>query len=211
MWQAVIDRVGAGVGSVAPVASDQDLPQITTLDEFFKRLFAASVQFRSIGFIVLDDERIADQLPAALAGAFGPDTVESVVVHERSETLLVLASIAPSRLGAPLDAPTVRLVGGYDDAELEGMDLNRADLLQICLDRLLFAQTNVVSVSDHLGAGAPEITQIRVADPSIVEAVVELYGDVCGATEVSVADVVVDGVDIEIELGRVFLDEFRGD
>ena len=211
VWQAVADRVGAGVGSVAPVASDQDLPKIATLDEFLKRLFAASVQFRSIGFIVLDDERIAEQLPTDLAGAFGPGAVESVVVHERSETLLVLGSIAPSRLGAPLDAPTMRLVGGYSEADLEGVDLNRADVMQICLDRLLFAQTNVVSVSDHPGAGAPEITQIRVADPSIVEAVVELYGNVCGTTEVSVADVVVDGVDIEVELGQAFLDELRGD
>jgi len=211
LWEAVADRVGAGVGSVAPIASDQDLPLITTLDEFFRRLFADPLEIRALDFVVIDDERLDEQLSDELANAFGESGVQAVVAHNRAETLMTFGSIAPGRLGAPIDGPTFRVVSGFTDADLEGLGMNRSDVLKSTVDRLLFNRTNVVAVADLPGVGAPEVTQFRVADPLIVDDVRALFGDLFGLSEVSAADVVIEGVDIEVELGLSLIDTLRGE
>ena len=211
VWAAIADRVGAGVGSVAPIASDQDLPEIPTLDEFVNRLFAAPVDSRALSFVVIDENRLDEQLSDELASAFGRADIDAVVAHNRSETLMVFGAIAPGRLGAPIDGPTFRIVSGYTDADLAELGLNRSDLLKLSLDRLLFKRTNVVAVADLPGAGAPEVTQFRVADPLIVDDVIAVFGDLFGPAEVTVADVAIEGVDIELELGRSLIETLRGE
>lgn len=211
VWKAVADRVGAGIGSVAPIASDQNLPTITSLDEFVKRLFGAPVQVRTLSFVVIDDERLTEQLAEHLVEAFGPQANEAVVAHNRSETLMVLGAIAPGRLGAPNDAPTFRVVSGYSEADLDGLGKNRSDVIKLALDRLLLLRSNIVAVTDLPDGGAPELTQIRVADPLIVDDVREVYGELFGSSEVTVADVVIDGVDLEVELGLSFIEVLRGE
>jgi hypothetical protein len=211
VWDAIASRVGAGVGSVAPVASDRDLPKIATLDEFLKRLFAGPVNSRALSFVVIDDDRMAEQLSLELSNAFGPGAVRGVVSHNRSEMLMVLGAIAPGRLGAPVDAPTFRVISGYSDTDLDGLGQNRADVLKLSLDRLLYAGANIVAVVDLPGAGAPELTQIRVANPSVISGVRETYGDLFGTSEVTVAAVLTEGVDIEVELGRSYIEALRGE
>ena len=211
VWEAVAERVGAGIGSVSAVASDQDVPTINTLDEFLRRLFADPVQYRALSFVVIDDDRLDEQLPVELADAFGRSTVPSVVAHSRSETLMAFGAVAPGRLGAPVDAPTFRVISGYTDVDLEGLGKNRSDVMKAALDRLLFTKANIVAVTDLPGAGAPEFTLIRVADPLIVDDVTAVYGDLFGVSEVVVARVVTDGVDIEVELGRSFIEQLRGE
>lgn len=211
VWQAIADRVGAGIGSITPVASDQDVPTITTLDEFLRRLFADPVEFRALGFVVIDDDRLAEQLPEVLATAFGPSAVPSVVAHSRSETLMTFGAVAPGRLGAPVDAPTFRVISGYGEDDLEGLDMNRSDVMKVALDRLLFSRANIVAVADLPGSGAPDVTLIRVADPLILDDVRAVYGDLFGEADVVVADVATDGVDIEVELGRGLIDQLRGE
>lgn len=211
VWQAVADRVGAGIGTAEPVASDVDLPVPSTLDQFFDRLFAGPVSFRALSFVTIDEERIDEQLPSELAGAFGRDSVEAVVAHDRAELLMVLGAIAPSRLGAPLEAPSFRVVSAFADADLAELGLNRADVLKQAIDRLLFVKVNIVSVADLPDAEVPETTQIFVSDPEVIAGVEETYGDLFDGVEISVADVLIDGVDIEIRLGRSFLDGLRGD
>lgn len=211
VWEAVADRVGAGIGSITPVASDLDVPPIETLDEFIRRLFADPVEFRVLSFVVIDDDRLDEQLPDEMATAFGRSVVPSVVAHNRSETLMAFGAVAPGRLGAPVDAPTFRVISGYAEAELEGLGKNRSDVMKLALDRLLFTKANIVAVTDLPGAGAPDITAIRVADPLIVDDVTAVYGDLFGASEVTVAAVVTDGVDIEIELGYSFIEQLRAE
>ena len=60
VWQAVADRVGAGIGSIAPIATDDEVPVPATLDQFADRLFGAPVDFRALGFEPIDQERIDD-------------------------------------------------------------------------------------------------------------------------------------------------------
>ena len=211
VWEAVADRVGAGIGSVTPVASDQDVPTITTLDEFLRRLFADPVQFSALNFVVIDDDRLDEQLPDELAAAFGRGTIPSVVAHNRSETLMTFGTVAPGRLGAPVDAPTFRVISGYTDADLDGLGINRSDVMKNAIDRLLFTKANIVAVTDLPGSGAPEATQIRVADPLILDDVMVVYGDLFGASEVTVAKVATEGVDIEVVLGHSFIEQLRGE
>ena len=68
IWQAVADRVGAGIGSAAPVASDADLPRPADLDSFLDRLFAGPVQYRALSIQPIDAERIAEELPGRARG-----------------------------------------------------------------------------------------------------------------------------------------------
>ncbi len=209
VWQAVADRIGAGVGSVTPVASDQAVPIPRNLDEFADRLFAEPVEFRALGFTPIDAERVADQLVVGYEGALGE--LDAVVAHDRAEMAIVFGAIAPSRLGAPLDAPVFRVVAPFTDADLDGLDLNRSDVLKRAIDGLFFAKANVISVADIDSEPVPDVTRVEVADEEVIAAVEELYQPLFGEIDVSVATVAIDGIDIEVTLGRSFLDHIRGD
>lgn len=207
IWDAVADRVGAGIGSALPVESDQALPAPPNLDEFVDRLFAGPVAFRDLGYTTVTGDRLEDELAADLADAFGTVRVDAAVAHDRAEMLMVFGAVAPGRMGAPLDAPSFRIVAGYRDEDLSTLELNNADVLKQAIDKLLFVKVNIVSVADLPTAGVPDLTQIEVADPDVLEAVAEGYEPLFGEIDVSVAEVVIDGVDIVVTLGRSFLDE----
>ena len=209
IWKAVTDRVGAGIGSAVAVASDEALPTPATLDEFVNRLFAASVVFRPLSFTPINDGRVLNELSPEYAGAFGPENVSAVAVHDAAEVLIVFGSLAPSRLGAPFDAPMFRVVGDFGDDQLELVGLQSTDVMKIAIDRLVFAKVNVVSVRMQPGQPIPDITQFKVADPSIIGVVEEEFDSLFGTIEVSAAGITIDGVDIEIVLGQSFLDQIE--
>ena len=211
VWRAVADRVGAGIGSAEPITADDEPVAPASLDEFLDRLFAARVDFRALGFTPIDDERVEEQLSADLADAFGPDASVSAVAHDRAELLMVLGAVAPGRLGAPLEAPSFRIVSGYTDDAVGSLELNRSDVIKRAIDRLLFVQVNIVSVADLPGETVPEVTRLLVADPEIAGGVEETYADLFGEIEVVAAETAIDGVDVEVVLGRSFLDELRGE
>lgn len=206
VWQGVAQRVGAGIGSAESVASDADLPRPSTLDEFVARLFAGAVQFRQLGIRPIDAERVVEQLPAEMADAFGPAAVDTVAVHDRAEMLMVMGAVAPGRVGAPLAAPTFRVTSGFTDAELEAIGFRNSDVLNQAIDRLLFAQVNVVSVAELPGAEVPDHSTFVVSDADIIEGVREQYEGIFGDDiVVRPADVLIDGINIELVLGRDFL------
>ena len=208
IWQAVARRVGAGIGSAAPVASDSDLPRPADLDSFVDRLFAGPVQYRALSILPLADDRVAEELPAELGVAFGAGSKDAVVVHDRAETLIVMGAVAPARVGAPLEAPSFRVVMGFTDAELEAAGVTSTDLLQQAVNRLLFSKVNVVSVADIPGSTVPDQSTFSVVDASTIDGVREEYEKGFGADILVVpAQTRIDGVDIELTLGRDFLQE----
>jgi hypothetical protein len=113
-------------------------------------------------------------------------------------------------MGAPLDAPSFRIVSGYSSDDLDDLGLNNADVLKRAIDGLIFTQVNVVSVADVAGSEVPEVTRIVVADPSVIEGVEQTYGPLFGEIEVVAAEVVIEGVDIEVTLGKSYLGELGG-
>jgi hypothetical protein len=187
------------------VPNDEDLPVPANLDDFVDRLFAGPVAFRALSFTVIADDRLAAELGDEYRQAFGPDSVDAAVAHDPAELLMVLGAVAPGRIGAPLEAPNVRVVTPDLAVGAAELGLNRADVTKRAIDRLLFAKVNIVSVADLAGATAPDVTQIRVANPTVVAGVEKTYAPLFGEIEVSVADVQIEGVDIEIELGQSFI------
>jgi hypothetical protein len=208
IWEAVARRVGAGIGSAVPVASDQDIPRPPDLDQFIDRLFAGSVSYRALTVRPIDAERVAEELPEELAGAFGPSTVDAVSVHNRAETLIAMGAVAPARVGAPLEAPSFRVVMGYTDDDLEAHGVTGSDVLQHAVNRLLFSKVNVVSVSALPGSEVPDHSVFEVVDPSTIDGVREEYSEAFGDDiEVRAAQTAVEGIDIVLVLGRDFLEE----
>ena len=206
VWRGVAARVGAGIGSAEPLAGDVEVPRPSSLDELTTRLFAGNVVYRQLGIRPVDPERVAEQLPVEMVDVFGADAADAVVVHDRAETLMVMAAVAPGRVGAPLAAPTFRVTSGFTDDELAAVGLRSSDVLNQAIDRLLFAQVNVVSVADMPGSEVPEHSTFVVADPSIIDGVREQYEGIFGTDiEVRAATVLIEGVNIELILGRDFL------
>ncbi len=201
VWGGVADRVGDGIGSVPDPST---APR--TLDEFVARLFAGPVQHRSFSTREIDPERVTAQLADTYVDAFSShdDTAISVVTHDRAELLMVLAAIAPSRMGAPFEGPTVRVLSRFAADELAPLGQNNADVARQAINRLLFAKVNVVSFGQV--EAAPELTLIEVPDERGVEAAEATYGTLFGESDVRVADSLIAGIDLQITLGRAYLE-----
>lgn len=163
------------------------------------------------GDAVSDDDTVADDTAADDgSGASGGDAgsgagTDAVVLHDPGEVVLVVGSVAPGRVGAPLDAPAFRVVSGFDDADAATEGMTASGVAKEAIDLLLFVQVNVVSVSLVPDEEVPAVTRIEVADPGVVAAVQATYRPIFGEIEVVVGDVLVDGVDIKVTLGRTFL------
>jgi hypothetical protein len=125
--------------------------------------------------------------------------------------VILFGSVAPGRLGAPLDAPVFRVVSPFDATDLDGTGLNSTDVLKRAVDGLFFAQANVVSVAELSAIEVPEVTQLLVADPAVTDAVRSIYEPLFGDVEVVPAKVRIDGIDVEVTLGRTFLRQLRGE
>ncbi len=192
VWQAVADRVGAGIGSAEPV-DDGQVPPPVDVDEFGDRLFAGSVGWRGIAFTE----------PAE--NSRGVD----VVVPDRAELLLVFGQVAPARLGAPNPSITFRVESHFSADQTAVVGANSSDVAVDAINRLLFVQANVVSVETTVG-DVPAITQIYPADLSIVGVLEENYPLVFGELEVLPAPYRIEGVDAIVVLGESYL-EYIGD
>lgn len=211
VWEAVADRVGAGIGAATPVDDDRAVPLPASTDEFLGRLFSGSVAARGLQFRLLEPDTVADRILPTYSGVFGGEVTDGVVVVDRAETLVVFGGIAPARLGSPIDAPNFRIVNGYAEDDTAGLGSTPADLSLIVVNVLMYAKVNVVSVAEVDESAMPEVTQVRVFDPSLVDQLADLYEPHFGALEVSVADAAIEGVDVEIVLGRSFLDRLARD
>ena len=211
VWEAIVERVGAGIGSASPVPVDTDLPVPSSADEFVDRLFAGSVQFRALQHRPVDDDAVEERFDPPYRDAFGPESVDAVVFLDRAEMLMVFGGIAPARLGAPLDAPIFRIVNGLTDEDTAAIGRSPADLTKTVVNVLMFTKTNIVSVVDRAEAPAPAVTQVRVSDASLLDSFEAIYEPHFGELEVSIAEVAIDGIDAEIVLGRSFLDRLATD
>jgi hypothetical protein len=205
VWQSVARRVGNGIGSGSSIAEGVRFVP-ADLDEVFAQLFAGPVAFRALQFTVLDDEQIVERIDGRYRVAYFESELGSVVTHDLAEILIYMGSAAGSRLGAPVDGPTVRVVIGLGDDDLAATGMTRTEVLKAAIDRLLYVRSNVVSVAQLPDDGAPDVSQMVVADPSSAEAVRTTFAGVFGDLEVSVASTTVEGVDIDFSIGKSFLD-----
>ena len=202
VWSAIADRVGAGIGSLEVEVTYDSRLGPETLDEFLAAFFDAPVAFRALSSVQLEPERVEEQLAPMYADVVGPGWEEAVVVHRRSEALLMFGAVAPARMSAVIDGPTVRLVSGFTTEDTEAIGLSRSDLLLSAVDILGFVQSNVVSVVDMPGGAVPDATRVVVANDSLIDEVWLSFDGVLGEMQVMPATEPIEGVDIEILLGR---------
>jgi hypothetical protein len=193
-WTALAERVGAGIGSALPVAPDVAVPTPRGLDPFLDRLFAGPVAARGV----------LTTAPEADANPRGVD----VVVPDRAELLLVFGQIAPARVSAPNPSLTFRIETSFTEADLEGLEINAADVAYDAIARLLYVQANVVSVVTRSGE-VPDITQAFVAERSRTDIVADNYPLVFGELEVHPATERIAGIDVVVVLGRSYLEQYR--
>lgn len=207
VWAAVADRVGAGIDPAEPVPALSPSSVPLTSDEFVGRLFAGPVGFRALDFRRLTPDVVAVRIGDDYRDAFGEGVLVDVVAVDRADMLLVFGAIAPGRLGAPLDAPTFRIVNPLGPDDTAALGSTPVDVTEAVINVMIYTKVNVVSVLHPTdGSAAPDVTTVRVADPALLEAVVPTYEPVLGALEVAVAADPIEGVDVEIVLGRSYLD-----
>lgn len=204
VWAAVADAVGEGVGANDFPDGITSIP--SSLDEFVARLFAGRVEHRSFGYKEIAATRVNEQLGEQYVEAYAEydDTAITVVAHDRAELAMVLAAIAPGRMGAPFEGPTARVLSSFTSEQLEPLGQNNADVARQAINRLLFAKVNVVSFGQV--DEAPELTLVEVADASLLDTYQQAFGTLFGEAEVVVAESVIEGIDVQITLGRAYLD-----
>lgn len=211
VWAAIADRVGAGIGSASPVAVDTELPLPGSMDEFFARLFAGPVTFRALQHRAVDEDEIDERLGVPYRDAFGPDVPMTVALVDRAEMLMVFGGIAPTRLGAPLDSPTFRVVNQLTADDTAPLGLTPSDVTKTVVNVLMFSQVNVVSVVESPDGSAPDVTRLAVADRSLLGQLEAIYGPPFGQIEIVPTDVAIEGIDVEVVLGRSILDRLAAD
>ena len=120
---------------------------------------------------------------------------------DRSDVLLVFGQVSPRQVAAPAASVNVRLVARFPDGRIE--DGTVADVASTAIDRLLVAQTNVVSVATGEG-DAPAVTRSRSSLPVTTAR----RGTSAAAVRRATAcrrDYELRGVDLVMTLGESFL------
>ncbi len=196
----------AAVGSAGDESSAVSEEPVTTMDEVIAALTSGSAQVWELSSQPGDPTSIAPGLTGVLGAA-----VPSVVSHDRAEIAIVFGAAAPGRRSATIDAPTVRVVARFDDAQAGEVGArNRTVLAKPAVDALLTIPVNLVSFADLSddGGEVPAVTRVEVADPAAIDMITALIGDHLGEVEVVAAEHPIDGVDIEIVLGEAYRDQY---
>jgi hypothetical protein len=182
--------------SNAPVETDESGRPVTpaTAAELLADLFGGEVGARDLAAVE----------PAA---ADNP-TEADVVVLDRADSTLVFAQVSPALMSTPNTGLKMRIEAQYTDEQLDASGVpfsSNSELARDVVGRMLFLQANVVSV-DTEPVGAPEETLIVVTDEQFVEETERVGPILFGPSDVEVADVVLDGVDVIVTLGEDYLD-----
>ena len=174
VWAGVAGAVGAGRTAGAPAG------QVTDFGELAAHLFSGKVASRGLPL-----------------GTFGKDVVnvgdKDIAPLDRTEEILVFASIAPASMSRPADGLAVRIVAP------PGSEARVKDAVAV----FLFVGDNVASVDL---TGAPRaVGQVTIYDPSSKAHMDELQNFI-GPFEYGAADSQPQGIDVTIMLGSGFLD-----
>ena len=204
IWDGIAAAVGDGLDSLKGVFVTGELdPRAVpaTIRSFWRRLLAGEIGSRPLRVEPLAPERVP--------------TGTEVTFHDWSETLLVSAHVAPTRVAAPLDAATVRLVVPFGLDDSVAADLTPTDIAISAIDRMVLAGLNVISVSVAFDGSSsvtpPEATQVWVGDEARVTDAAASFALLVGDVTALVGDYRIDGVDVIIVLGRDFIDDLDRD
>lgn len=198
MWNALAGAVSANPFDVDVPIDEFERPiPPTSAEDLVERLFGGPVGVREV-----------DIDPAAAVGAPNPDDTDFVVV-DRRDALLVFGQVSPALVSTPNQALAFQLVAPYTDEQLAlaADGASSAEIMRQLIGELLFLQGNVVSVQTAPRAeGAPERTQIDVADERFLDDVESSTKVLFGPSDVVLADTILDGADVVVTLGTAYLE-----
>ena len=135
-------------------------------------------------------------------------TQADVVLIDRRVSMLVFAQVSPGLVSTPNTGLKARIVANFTDEELATADElydSTSDLAVELIGRLVFLSGNVVSV-ETAGTGVPALTIIEVADESQIQETIDAADALLGEADVRVADIVLEGVDVQVILGMSYLE-----
>ena len=199
-WSALAAEAPVAVTATIPTGESGATVPPASVEELVARLWEGAVQVRDL--LVSADE----EAPPSAEGADEPQ----VIVVDRRDSLLVFSQISPKLVSTPNPALTFRLEIGFTEDELldsaSGFT-STSELARVLIGQLLFVQGNVVSVDITANpGGTPEITRIEVADEQFLDDMVEFAPLLVGESDVVLADTIIEGIDVVIEVGSAFLD-----
>ena len=182
-WDAIATAVGAGALGAVPAAVIPDVGAQTPADvpAFMSALLAGPIRVWQIG-----GQRITDIEK-------NPKDID-VYGYNFGEVVMVMASAAPSAMVPVYPTLSVQIDSPFPDSEV----------IKEATFRLLYMGTNVILVR-AVEADVPETTTIYYSDEverAMSEPLTTLFGDIVfeAATER------VEGIDVQIVLGRNFID-----
>lgn len=186
-WPALGEAWGAAVGSEIPAtdASTGAVPAAVTAGE-------SPTDLQSLAAAVFDGAVTYHQfaMEPVLSAEANPDQLDLYDL-DRSEVVLVMASVAPSAVVAANPSVAVQIDSSFD-----------FDTTRRAVASLLFVGANVLLVR-QVSDVPPTVTEVRTSvrlSPKEIRAFQTLFGEV----EVAEADERVEGIDVQIRLGTAF-------
>jgi len=197
VWTALAATVGPGLAAENPTAA---APKNFT--EFLAHFLAGPVQVYN------------DLNTVPLTGAANPKHLD-VGSLDRSSVVVVMASVAPGAMIAPNPNLSFRIENGLTDADVAAAGLSgytSASLSRDIIARLIFLQSNVVSVSSEIATLPTKVVPDKTivftlndVQPAEEKDFIALYGPV----EFRRPTVVYPLVDITVVIGRSYLAEVK--
>ncbi len=180
VWSAVSDAVGDGLPGLTPVDLTDGAP--TDLTDFTDALWAGPVEYWQMG---------ATPLTSAAENPTGADLLQV----DLAETIMVVATVAPSAASAVLDGGSIALTSGFSDWTVT------RDAVAL----LAYNGANVMVIINT--SDAPPAETVVLAATEAARPLAELYAEALGVDTVGTVTEPVEGIDVQITLGQDFADQ----
>ena len=180
IWDAVSVAVGAGRPGLTPVDLTSGGP--TDLTGYTNALWAGPVGTWQMGATPITDP------------AQNPDGADLLQI-DLAESIMVVATVAPSAASAVLDGASVQLTTGFTDWTVT------RDAVAL----LAYNGANVMVVINTTEP-PPATTEVLIASESS-RALAEVYAEALGVETVGVSTAPVEGIEVQITLGQDFADQ----
>jgi hypothetical protein len=179
VWNAVAATVGAGIAGATPVDVSAGGP--SDLTAFTTNLWAGKVGVWQLG---------ASLISSATDNPTGADLLQV----DLAESIMVVATVAPSAVSAVLDGASIQLTTGFSDWHIT----------REAVAVLVYIGANVMVV---INTTEPPPAQTEVFAASVsVQAFAEAYSKALAGGAVEAVQNPVEGIEVQIVLGQSFAD-----
>lgn len=180
VWNGVVGSVGSGRPGSVPVDLADGAP--TDLAGFTSALWAGPVRYWQMG---------ATPITSTTENPAGVDLLQV----DLAESIMVVATVAPSAASAVLDGASIELISGFDDWTIT------RDAVAL----LAFTGANVMVIINSTDP-PPAHSEVLTATEA-ARSLAEVYAEVLGVDTVGTVSEQVQGIEVQITLGQDFADQ----